>query len=491
MSSATAPAGFPQPGSGHGPTPGSEMGDDTRAMPSSLGPARDVILRDGGTLRLGRPARRRRRARRVLLAALGSRYLRFHGAARGAQLVEPFVDPDWVERGALVGSSATTEHRRGRQLRAAPRPEHGRGAFAVADDYQARASAPACSSSSPARRGARASSAFIAEVLPENRRCSPSSRTSASTTRTLDGGVVEVRFPIEPTERLPDARRRARPRRGRRVAATVLRAEDGRGRRRLGAPRLDRRRAVPEHPRGRLHGRGVPGEPLRRRRSPACGRTRSIEEIADADRSRRRSASRRAHVLDGGRGGASQPGHARSASSPPASRRRGPRGAQRQERAARPRPRARRTPGRAELPRHRAPRASGSTPRSRRAHSRPGRIGFSSQRGALGLALLERADARGLGFSAFVSIGNKADVSSNDLLEWWEDDPATDVVLLYLESFGNPRKFARARAACRAPEADPRDEERTHARGRAAAGSHTAALAGSDAAVDASSARPA
>ena len=55
----------------------------------------------------------------------------------------------------------------------------------------------------------------------------------------------------------------------------------------------------------------------------------------------------------------------------------------------------------------------------------PGNIGFSSQSGALGLALLEQAKARGLGFSAFVSVGNKADVSSNDLLEYWEDDPST------------------------------------------------------------------
>jgi RimJ/RimL family protein N-acetyltransferase/predicted CoA-binding protein len=61
-----------------------------------------------------------------------------------------------------------------------------------------------------------------------------------------------------------------------------------------------------------------------------------------------------------------------------------------------------------------------------------GRTAFSSQSGALGLALLEQADARGLGLSAFVSIGNKADVSSNDLLEYWEDDPETDVILLYL-----------------------------------------------------------
>src|SRR6185312_1494030 len=71
----------------------------------------------------------------------------------------------------------------------------------------------------------------------------------------------------------------------------------------------------------------------------------------------------------------------------------------------------------------------------------PGPIGFSSQSGALGLALLEQAESRGLGFSSFVSIGNKADVSSNDLLEWWLDDDDTGVVLLYLESFGNPQKF--------------------------------------------------
>ena len=81
----------------------------------------------------------------------------------------------------------------------------------------------------------------------------------------------------------------------------------------------------------------------------------------------------------------------------------------------------------------------------------PGQIGFSSQSGALGLAVLEARRRAGLGLSAFVSIGNKADVSSNDLLEWWEDDDATDLVLLYLESFGNPRAFARmSRAASRA-----------------------------------------
>jgi acyl-CoA synthetase (NDP forming) len=72
-----------------------------------------------------------------------------------------------------------------------------------------------------------------------------------------------------------------------------------------------------------------------------------------------------------------------------------------------------------------------------------GRTGFFCQSGALGIAILATAAERGLGLSTFVSAGNRADVSGNDLLQYWADDPATDVVLLYLESFGNPRKFAR------------------------------------------------
>jgi acyl-CoA synthetase (NDP forming)/RimJ/RimL family protein N-acetyltransferase len=72
-----------------------------------------------------------------------------------------------------------------------------------------------------------------------------------------------------------------------------------------------------------------------------------------------------------------------------------------------------------------------------------GRVGFFSQSGALGVALLAEADRRGLGLSSFVSAGNRADVSGNDLLQYWQDDPGTDVVMLYLETFGNPRKFAR------------------------------------------------
>ena len=115
----------------------------------------------------------------------------------------------------------------------------------------------------------------------------------------------------------------------------------------------------------------------------------------------------------------------------------------------------------------------------------PGNIGFSSQSGALGLALLEAAGARGLGFSAFVSVGNKADVSTNDLLEWWEDDDGTGVILMYVESFGNPRKFGRLarRVARRKPILALKSG--TSSAGARAASSHTAALAGSEAAVDA------
>jgi acyl-CoA synthetase (NDP forming)/RimJ/RimL family protein N-acetyltransferase len=72
-----------------------------------------------------------------------------------------------------------------------------------------------------------------------------------------------------------------------------------------------------------------------------------------------------------------------------------------------------------------------------------GRVGFFSQSGALGTALLQRVAQRGMGISSFVSAGNRADVSGNDLLQYWDEDPATEVILLYLESLGNPRKFAR------------------------------------------------
>ena len=72
-----------------------------------------------------------------------------------------------------------------------------------------------------------------------------------------------------------------------------------------------------------------------------------------------------------------------------------------------------------------------------------GRIGFFSHSAALGIVILNYAAERGMGFSTFVSAGNRADVSGNDLLQFWEEDPSTDIALLYLETFGNARLFAR------------------------------------------------
>ena len=114
-----------------------------------------------------------------------------------------------------------------------------------------------------------------------------------------------------------------------------------------------------------------------------------------------------------------------------------------------------------------------------------GRVSLLSQSGALGIAIIELAIARQVGLSTFVSVGNKADVSGNDLLQYWERDPDTSVCLLYLESFGNPRRFARlARRIARSKPIVAVKAGRTAA-GVRAAGSHTAALAASDVAVNA------
>jgi len=114
-----------------------------------------------------------------------------------------------------------------------------------------------------------------------------------------------------------------------------------------------------------------------------------------------------------------------------------------------------------------------------------GRIALSSQSGGLGLTILKLAAERQIGISTFVSLGNKADVSGNDLLQYGDADPGTSVILLYLESFGNPRRFAQlARRIGRHKPIVVVKAGRTHA-GTRAAGSHTAGLASSEAAVSA------
>jgi len=114
-----------------------------------------------------------------------------------------------------------------------------------------------------------------------------------------------------------------------------------------------------------------------------------------------------------------------------------------------------------------------------------GNIAFLSQSGAMGVAILEHAQALNLGYSMFISMGNKADVDTIDILEYWEDDPDTDLILMYLESFGEPREFtALARRIVRKKPVICVKSGRTLAGARAAS-SHTGALAGLDMAAEA------
>ncbi|MEU7580122.1 GNAT family N-acetyltransferase [Streptomyces sp. NPDC041068] len=110
-------------------------------------------------------------------------------------------------------------------------------------------------------------------------------------------------------------------------------------------------------------------------------------------------------------------------------------------------------------------------------HPRRGTAGVAVQSGGVGIALLDGLSRLGLGISSFVSLGDKYDVSGNDLLQWWERDGVTDLALLHLESFGNPRAFSRtARRVSRRMPLLTVDAGRTEA-GRRAAASHTAASA--------------
>ena len=115
----------------------------------------------------------------------------------------------------------------------------------------------------------------------------------------------------------------------------------------------------------------------------------------------------------------------------------------------------------------------------------PGNVAFLSQSGGLGLAILDYANNLNMGISTFLSVGNRADISANDLLQYWEQDPATKVILLYLESFGNPRKFARIARRVSATKPIVAVKSGTSPAGSRAASSHTGALATSEIATDA------
>jgi acetyl coenzyme A synthetase (ADP forming)-like protein len=455
----------------------------------ATGAREDVVLRDGSTLRLRRATPSDERAVVEFFARLSpeSRHLRFQGAVRvDPQLVAPFVHGDGHETLSLIGELADGD---GTvrviavgtfvRLRDASRAEV---AFAVDDGLQRHGIGTRLLERLAVHARAEGIDRFVAQVLPENTAMlHVFGDAGFEVKRRHVGGVVEVEFELTPSTAVLD---RTAQRDHSAVAASLAAFFEPRSVAVIGASA--RRGTIG----GELFRNVIAGDfdgaayPVNPKGQPVGGvpAYRSVEEIPplvdlavvcvpsdqviDASLSALRAGVRALCVISAGFAETGEAGRKRQ-----------------EELLALVRAYGARLIG---------PNCLGvaSTARhlnatfARRAFP-AGRVAFSSQSGALGLALLEQADTRGLGLSAFVSIGNKADVSSNDLLEYWEDDPETDVVLLYLESFGNPQKFARV--AGRVARSKPILAMRsgTSSAGARAAASHTAALAGSDAVVDA------
>jgi acetyl coenzyme A synthetase (ADP forming)-like protein len=448
----------------------------------------DVMLRDGRSLRLRPPRREDADALLDFFSGLSPRslYLRFHGMPSiRPELVERVLEPDWTERGALLGTFAEDGDEHVVAVASYERlrdPTVAEAAFSVADEYQRHGIGTRLLEQLARRAAAVGIESFLAEVLADNRdMLGVFEAVGFETSRELAGGEVEVRFPISATERFEE---RVAERDHVAVAASLRPffepdtvAVIGASRRRGSIGGELFRNILEADFQGAAYPVNRDGEPVAGVRGYA-----SVEEIPDdvdlavislpavavldAAEAALRKGVRALIVISAGFAEV------------------GSEGAERQEKLlALVRAHGARLIGPNCLGIAVPGRGLNATFAARAAA--PGNIGFSSQSGALGLALLEAAEARGLGLSAFVSIGNKADVSSNDLLEWWEDDDRTEAILLYVESFGNPRRFGRLarRIARRKPILALKSG--TSASGQRAASSHTAALAGSEAAVDA------
>ena len=451
-------------------------------------PAVDVILRDGGTLRLRSPLAADGAALVDFFAGLSERslYFRFHGAPTPRlELVEPFLDSDWRESGALIGTLGADDGARIVALASYARlrdPASAEAAFAVADEHQGRGIGTRLLEQLAARAASVGIERFVAEVMPENR---PMLRVFEEAgfvvSRALEQGTVEVAFPIAPTEEFLT---RVDERDHNAVVASLHPFFAPASVAVVGAsPR-------PESIGGRLYRNILEAEftgasyPINRTGEPVAGvrAYRSFGELPEVV-DLAVICLPGAHVLASAEEALGSGVQALCVISAGFAET-GPEGRERQEELlAQVRARGGRLIGpnclgiAVSAPRLNATFGPRALP--------PGPIAFSSQSGALGLALLEKAAERSLGLSAFVSIGNKADVSSNDLLEYWEDDPQTRLILLYLESFGNPRRFARIAKRVARTKPILALKSGTTGAGAKAAGSHTAALAGSEAAVDA------
>ncbi len=448
----------------------------------------DVILRDGRTLRLRPPTGNDADSLLAFFRGLSERslYLRFHGFPElSLRLVESLLEHDRQERGALLGALVGEEKERIIAVASYARlrdPKLAEAAFAVADEHQGRGIGTRLLEQLARRAAEVGIERFIAYVLPDNRAMlGVFAGAGFELTRELEGGEMEVQFPIASTDSYRD---HVDARDHEAVVASLRPFFEPRSVAVIGASK--RRGSIG----GELFRNILEGDfagaayPVNRDGGPVAGVRgyRTIDEIPDpvdlavitlpstavlgAAKQALRKGVRALIVISAGFAEI------------------GSEGVERQEQLlALVRSHGARLIG----PNCLGIAVSGpSLNATFAARSAPaGNIGFSSQSGALGLALLEAAESRGLGLSAFVSIGNKADVSTNDLLEWWENDSATEVVLMYVESFGNPRHFGRLTRRVARTKPILALKSGTTATGQRAASSHTAALAGSDAAADA------
>ena len=463
-------------------SPPAESSPSTTLSASSE--ALDVILRDGTTLRLRPPRAEDEKALLEFFGGLSeqSLYYRFHGfPSLDEKLVDHFVDPDWHEQGHLIGEMEGRVIALASYVRLRD-PLTAEVAFVVADAFQRRGIGTRLLERLSVRAAAVGIERFVAEVLPENSQMlRVFEAVGFESTRRLEGGTIEVGFRIEPTETYLERV----DERDHLAAVASLRpffvpssvAVLGASKRRESIGGLLFRNIIA----GEFEGVAYPVNPAGDAVAGVRG-YRSVEELPEAPDlavvclpARHVLAGAEDALLHGTRAicvisaGFAEVGEAGRALQ--------------DELLALVRSHGGRLIGpnclglAVSAPRLNATFGPRALP--------PGPVAFSSQSGALGLALLEKAQQRGIGLSAFVSIGNKADVSSNDLLEYWEDDPETGLVALYLESFGNPRRFGRIARRVARKKPILAMKSGTTATGARAASSHTAALAGSETAVDA------
>ncbi len=443
-----------------------------------------MLLRDGTTLRLRAPTPADSEPLVEFFDGLSeqSAYYRFHGFPTvSEQLVAPFLQPDWHEQGHLLGELGGRVIALASYVRLRD-PTAAECAFVVADDFQRRGLGTRLLERLAERAAVVGIERFVAQVLPENSQMlGVFQAVGFETTRRLEGGTVEVEFRIAPTEtylgRVDERDHLAAVASLRPFFAPGSVAVLGASRRRESIGGLLFRNIIA----GEFEGVAYPVNPAG---DPVAGVRgyRSVAELPEAPdlavvcvpaqhvlasvEDALRRGTRAICVISAGFAEVGEEGRQRQDQLLALVRAHGGRligpnclG------VAVSAPRLNATFGPRALP--------------------PGPVAFSSQSGALGLALLEKAEERGIGLSAFASIGNKADVSSNDLLEYWEDDPETGLIALYLESFGNPRRFGRIARRVARKKPILAMKSGTTTTGARAASSHTAALAGSEAAVDA------